>query len=76
MIPEVFQVAVDECFFGVEAKCDDVAGVVHGILHGIFTGETIIKNSLLIIRQHEDQGHVEALLEPLGKLHGDGVAQV
>ena len=76
VVAEVFQVAVDESLLGIETKCDDVAGIVEGILHGILAGERFVEDGLLVIRQHEDQGHVEALLKPLGELHGDGVSEM
>lgn len=76
MISEILEVAVNERLLGVETEGNDVAGVVQGILHCVLAGQAVVEDGLLVIRQHEDQRHVETLLQPLGKLHGNGVSKM
>ena len=71
----VVDVGEDERAPGVESARDDVLGVLPrqppGVLelHGF-------PQELLVVGELDDEGHLESLLEPLGEVEGDEVAEV
>jgi hypothetical protein len=71
MVAQVFQVAVDEGLLDVKAESDNITSIVHTILHGILKVYSFLEDGLLVVRQHEHQGDIETLLEPLSELQGD-----
>ena len=69
------EVGEDEGFFNVESKRNDVLDVLPGQAHRLLLLQ-ILPQELLVVRQLDDQGHVEGLLQPLGEEEGYEVAKV
>ena len=76
MVPDVFQVAVDERLLNIKAEGNNVPRIVHGVLQSVLEGGPVLEKGFLVVRKHEDQGYVEDVLQPFRKLEGDGMTQV
>ena len=76
VVAEVLEIAVEEGLLLVEAEGNDVLGILHGEGEGIFKGQVLLEEGFFVVCQHEDEGHVEDILQPLCELERDGVAEV
>mmetsp|Transcript_10997 Transcript_10997/g.41053 ORF Transcript_10997/g.41053 Transcript_10997/m.41053 type:complete len:432 (+) Transcript_10997:2819-4114(+) len=73
---DVVQVAEDECLALVKTACNDVLRIEVGQLVASVQGQVLLEKELLIIRQLDDQGHVEGLLQVLREMEGNQVPEV
>lgn len=72
----VVEIRVDKSLFLVETHRDDVLGIFFGEFDCLFHREALLEQKLLIIRQHDDERHVENVLQPFGELERDCVTNV
>ena len=76
MSSKVLEVAVDEGFVDVKPHSNDVLCIIPGILHDFFEGELLPEERLLVIGQHDNEWHVEDILQPACELKRDRVSDV
>lgn len=76
MVAQVLEVAVDKGFFLIIAQCYYVARIFHGVMQRVLKRKTILEQCLFVVCQHEYQGHVKDILQPLCELQWDRVAEM
>lgn len=76
MAAQVLKIAVKESLLLVEAKRNDISCVLHGVFQSLFKCQVVLEQRLLVIRQHENQGHIKDILQPLCELERNCVTKV
>lgn len=76
MSTQVLEIAVQEGLLNIKTKRNDVSGILHSICQRLLERQVVLEQRLLIVRQHENQGHIEDILQPLCKFQWDRVAKV
>lgn len=69
-------VAENKDLLRVKTTRNDVLGVLTSVVLDLGNGSLLAEQELLVVRQHDDQWHVEDIRQPLGEGEGDGVADV
>src|SRR5437763_7476398 len=59
-----FEIAKDEGLLWIESAGDDVLGILLGVLEHIWDGQILLEQVLFVVREHDDQRHVEDFLYP------------